>query len=84
MRVKPIGFELIPQQFTITELQKLYEAVYGVELDKRNFRKKIFQMDFLINTGLMQENVSHRPAKLFEFDEQRYIELKNKGFNFEL
>lgn len=84
VRVKPIGFELIPQQFTITELQKLYEAVYGVELDKRNFRKKIFQMDFLINTGLMQENVSHRPAKLFEFDEKRYVELKKRGFNFEI
>ena len=39
-------------------------------------------MDFLNDTGLMQENVSHRPAKLFEFDEQRYIELKNKGIQF--
>lgn len=84
VRLKPVGFELLPQKFTITQLQKLYEAVYGVEFDKRNFRKKIFQMDFLNDTGLMQENVSHRPAKLFEFDEQRYIELKNKGFNFEL
>ena len=84
VRIKPIGFELLPPHFTLTELQSLYEAILGIELDKRNFRKKILQMNFLIDTGNMQENVSHRPAKLFEFDEKKYNELKNSGFNFEL
>ena len=84
VRIKPIGFELLPPHFTLTELQNLYEAILDLELDKRNFRKKILQMNFLIDTGNMQENVSHRPAKLYAFDEKKYNELKNKGFNFEL
>jgi 8-oxo-dGTP diphosphatase len=84
VRIKPIGFELLPPNFTLTELQNLYESILGVQLDKRNFRKKILQMDFLIDTGNSQENVSHRPAKLYEFNEERYNSLKNSGFNFEI
>ena len=84
VRSMPIGFELLPPFFTLSELQSLYESILNVELDKRNFRKKILHMDFLRDTGNMQQNVSHRPAKLFEFDEKKYNELKNKGFNFEL
>lgn len=84
VRVKPIGFELLPKHFTLTELQSLYEAILRVTLDKRNFRKKILQMDFLKDTNTMQQNVSHRPAKLYEFDEKRYNSLIKKGFNFEV
>ena len=84
IRVKPVGFELLPSQFTLTQLQSLYEAILEVELDKRNFRKKILQMNFLKDTGEMQQNVSHRPAKLFEFDEVRYKKLIKEGFNFEI
>lgn len=84
VRIKPIGFELLPPHFTLSELQALYESILGVELDKRNFRKKILNMNFLRDTDNVQQNVSHRPAKLFEFDERKYNELKNKGFNFEV
>ena len=84
VRTKPIGFELLPPHFTLTELQSVYEAILGVELDIRNFRKKILQMKFLRETGNVQENVSHRPAKLYEFDESKYNLLKSSGFNFEL
>jgi 8-oxo-dGTP diphosphatase len=84
LRVKPIGFELLPPQFTLTELQTLYEAILNVKMDIRNFRKKILQMKFLRDTGKQQMNVSHRPAKLFEFDEKMYEKLKDKGFNFEV
>lgn len=84
VRVKPIGFELLPKQFTLTELQSLYEAILNVELDKRNFRKKILQMNFLKDTNILQQNVSHRPAKLFEFDENKYKSLIDKGFHFEV
>ena len=84
VRIKPIGFELLPPFFTLSELQALYESILGFELDKRNFRKKILQMNFLNDTGKLQQNVSHRPAKLYEFDEKKYNDLKNKGFNFEL
>jgi 8-oxo-dGTP diphosphatase len=83
VRIKPIGFELLPPLFTLSELQALYESILGLELDKRNFRKKILQMNFLNDTGSMQQNVSHRPAKLFEFDERKYNHLINNGFNFE-
>ena len=84
VRTAPIGFELLPPHFTLSELQTLYEAILGIELDIRNFRKKILQMKFLRETGNVQENVSHRPAKLYEFDEKKYEQLKSRGFNFEL
>lgn len=84
VRVKPIGFELLPPHFTLTELQSLYEAILEVTLDTRNFRKKILGMKFLRETGTVQTNVSHRPAKLYEFDQKKYEQLKSRGFNFEL
>ena len=52
--------------------------------DEHNFRKKILQMKLLKETGALQENVSHRPAKLFQFDKERYEILQKKGFNFEV
>lgn len=84
VRTKPIGFELLPKQFTLSELQTLYEVILEVTLDKRNFRKKILQMNFLLDTDILQENVSHRPAKLYEFDEIKYKKLTDRGFNFEI
>ena len=84
VRYKPIGFELLPGKFTLTQLQKLYETILGVELDKRNFRKKILKMDFLIELPEMQTDVSHRAARLYQFDAAKYKELETQGFNFEL
>jgi 8-oxo-dGTP diphosphatase len=84
VRIKPIGFELLPPLFTLSELQALYESILGLEIDKRNFRKKILQMNFLNDTESLQQNVSHRPAKLYKFDKKKYNHLKNNGFNFEI
>jgi 8-oxo-dGTP diphosphatase len=84
VRIKPIGFELLPPLFTLSELQALYESILGLPLDKRNFRKKILQMNFLKDTESLQQKVSHRPAKLYAFDKKKYNQLKNNGFNFEL
>ena len=84
VRSRPLGFELLPPQFTLTELQHLYEAILETDLDKRNFRKKILSMDLLIDLNLTQEGVAHRPAKLYQFDEERYQALLSEGFNFEL
>jgi len=84
IRYEPIGFELLPKKFTLTQLQKLYETVSDLELDKRNFRKKILSMDLLIDTGEVEQGVSHRAAKLYRFDETKYLQLKQNGFNFEL
>lgn len=84
LRYEPIGFELLPAKFTLSQLQKLYEAVLGEKLDKRNFRKKILKMDLLIELEELQTGVSHRAARLYQFDEKKYQLLKQKGFNFEV
>jgi 8-oxo-dGTP diphosphatase len=55
----PLGFNLLPDKFSLRELQNLYEAILGVELDRRNFRKKFASMDLLIDVGEMEEDVPH-------------------------
>ncbi len=84
VRTRPIGFELLPPKFTLTQLQHLYEAVLETELDKRNFRKKILSMNLLIDLNESQEGVAHRPARLYAFDRARYEQLVSDGFHFEL
>ncbi|MBW4619950.1 MAG: NUDIX hydrolase [Cyanosarcina radialis HA8281-LM2] len=84
LRYEPIGFELLPEKFTLFQLQKLYETVLGQELDKRNFRKKILNMNLLIALDEFQQDVSHRAARLYQFDRLQYEQLKEKGFNFEI
>jgi 8-oxo-dGTP diphosphatase len=84
VRYQPIGFELLPEKFTLSELQHLYEAVLGTSLDKRNFRKKILKMNLLIALDEKQAGVAHRAAQLFKFDKARYESLIASGFNFEL
>ena len=84
VRYQPIGFELLPPKFTLSQLQRLYETVLGRTLDKRNFRKKILSMGVLVETDEVQQDVAHRAARLYRFDEDRYRRLKKKGFNFEI
>jgi 8-oxo-dGTP diphosphatase len=84
LRYEPIGFELLPEKFTLFQLQKLYETVLGKELDKRNFRKKILNMNLLVALDEFQTDVSHRAARLYKFDRWQYLQLKQSGFNFEL
>ena len=84
VQTKPIGFELLPQEFTLSQLQNLYEIILEKSFDKRNFRKKINSMKLLVDTGKLQSSVSHRPAKLFTFNKEKYLKLKNSGFNFEI
>jgi 8-oxo-dGTP diphosphatase len=84
VRYQPIGFELLPRKFALSQLQSLYEAVLGHKLDKRNFRKKILKMNLLTEQTETQEHVPHRAARLYQFDKQRYEELIASGFNFEL
>jgi 8-oxo-dGTP diphosphatase len=84
VRYEPIGFELLPQKFTLSQLQKLYETILEQPLDKRNFRKKILGMQLLVELDEVQSEVRHRAARLYQFDEQKYLQLKNKGFNFEI
>lgn len=84
VRNQPLGFELLPVNFTLNQLQKLYEAVLGQTLDKRNFRKKILGMNFLVKLDAKQTKDTRRPAQLYTFDRLRYDELTHRGFNFEL
>lgn len=84
VRYQPIGFELLPKKFTLTQLQRLYETVLEREIDKRNFRKKILAMNLLEPLDEWQEGVSHRAPQLFRFDERRYKELTRSGFSFEI
>ncbi|HEY1377493.1 MAG TPA: NUDIX domain-containing protein [Gemmataceae bacterium] len=84
VRYKPIGFELLPPEFTLTQLQRLYETVLETPLDKRNFRKKILGMDFLVPLDEVQKDVAHRAARLYRFDRKKYRRLEKRGFNFEI
>ncbi len=71
---EPVGFRLLPSLFTLTQLQKLYEAVNGEELDKRNFRKRIKDMDFIEKTELIDKSGSKRGAYLYRFNKRVYNE----------
>ena len=84
VRYEPIGFELLPPKFTLSQLQKLYETILARPLDKRNFRKKILGMDLLVELNEVQQGVPHRAARLYRFDEKRYRALRKAGFNFEV
>ncbi len=79
---QPIGFELLPERFTLSQLQKVYETILGVELDKRNFRKKISRMRYLIPLGEKQQGVSHKPGELFLFSKDVYNKTKKEYLNF--
>lgn len=80
----PLGFNLLPDKFSLRELQNLYEAILGVSLDRRNFRKKFASMDLLIDINEMEQDVPHRPGKLYKFDFDKYEKSKKKwiGIDF--
>jgi 8-oxo-dGTP diphosphatase len=84
LRYQAIGFELLPKKFTLSQLQRLYELVLERELDKRNFRKRVLAMDLLVETDEVEQDVAHRAARLFRFDERKYRRLAKAGFSFEL
>lgn len=83
VRYQPIGFELLAEKFTLTQLQKLYETILDKELNKRNFRTKILKMNILKEEDILR-GVAHRPAQLYSFDKAKYENYLNQGFNFEI
>lgn len=84
IRYQPIGFNLLPEKFTLSQLQRLYEIILDTDYDKRNFRKKILNMDILIPLDERQTGVSHRAARLYKFDLDKYEDLQAMGFNYML
>jgi len=65
----PVGFKLLPEKFTLPQIQKVFEVILGIKLDKRNFRRKLISLNFLKELNENQTDVSHRPGKLFSIDE---------------
>jgi ADP-ribose pyrophosphatase YjhB (NUDIX family) len=78
----PIGFELLPEKFTLPQLQKLYEAIYNAEFDKRNFSRKILSMNLLIKLNEKQKGFSKRGAYFYQVDHQKYQQVNNAFLNF--
>lgn len=83
VRQAPLGFNLLPEKFTLLQLMYLYEEILGIEMDKSNFRRKILHMKLLVPLNEKQQDVSHRAAQLYKFDPEIYEKLTQKGFNFE-
>lgn len=83
-RTQPIGFELLPDKFTIPQLQGLYEAIYNKTLDKRNFRRKLLSMNLLEKLEEKEKESSRKGAWYYRFEPKNYEDLLNRGFNFEL
>ena len=84
IRYQPIGFELLPDKFTLSQLQRMYEKILDRELDKRNFRKKILNMEIIGELDEIETDVAHRAARLYRFNKKKYDEKVKEGFNFEL
>ena len=80
---QPVGFELLPQKFTIKELQSLYEAILGISFDRRNFAKKMLHLEILTELDEAVWPTPKREARVYEFNSGKYEELKRKGFRLE-
>lgn len=80
---EPIGFELLPEKFTIRDLQNLYEAILGVKFDRRNFYNKMKKLELLVQLDETVRQSVKKDAILFKFNSEKYYELKQKGFRLE-
>jgi len=82
VKLEPIAFELLPDYFTLSQLQKLYEALLGNSFDKRNFRKKVAQMHYVIPLNMKQKGVPHKPAQLYLFSREVYEKTRKDKISF--
>ncbi|HKK82172.1 MAG TPA: NUDIX domain-containing protein [Prolixibacteraceae bacterium] len=83
-KIQPIGFELLPENFTITQLRNLYEAIYQCTLDPANFRRKIMSMKLLDRLSVKDKNSSRKGAYLYSFNQEKYENLTAQGFSFDI
>lgn len=81
---KPIAFELLPEKFSLSQMQIVYEIILGKSFDKRNFRKKISGMKYLIPLLEKQTGVAHKPARLYSFDREIYNQTHKDYFDFSI
>jgi hypothetical protein len=84
LKHEPVGFELLPKKFTLSQLQRLYEIIIGTEFEKRNFRRKILKNNLLIPLDEKQTGVPHKAARLYQFDRENYEKAKEERHGFEL
>ncbi len=84
IRYQPIGFELLPEEFTMPELHKLYETILQRSIDRGNFRKKILSMGLLTDHSAKQVDRGITAAKIYSFNKEKYEALKQSGFYFEV
>lgn len=84
VKMQPVGFELLPDKFSLSDLQRLVEAVLDEQLDKRNFRKKVLNMDVLSQSDTKVPNMATRAATLYKFDKHKFVDLQKKGGKFSL
>ena len=80
MKYRPLGKNLLPNQFTMNELEGLYASFLSKKFDKRNFRRRILEMDFLREIKKVQRNTRGRKAILYEFDPKKYKNYSRTGF----
>ncbi len=81
---EPLVFELLPEKFTLTQMQKLYEVIFNTTYDKRNYRRKVNKMAYLIPLDEIQTGVSHKPARLYSFDREMYEKTRTERFDFRM
>ena len=79
---EPLVFELLPVKFTLSQMQKLYEVIFNTNYDKRNYRRKVNKMPYLISLDEIQTGVSHKPARLYSFDRDIYEKTRTERFDF--
>ena len=79
-KIKPVGFNLLPEKFTLNQMQKLYEAIFDKKIDNRNFRRKIIKLDILDKLEEKQSGVAHKPANYYKFNKNRYEKYLKSGF----
>jgi 8-oxo-dGTP diphosphatase len=83
IRRQPISFELLPSKFTLPQIISLYESVLGMEMDRRNFRRKLLGMNILEVLDEKQTGKAHRAARFYRFDKENYKKLQKEGFVFD-
>ncbi|MDG1334267.1 MAG: NUDIX domain-containing protein [Crocinitomicaceae bacterium] len=81
IKLKPIGFNLLPEKFTLSQLHKLYESILGRELDKRNFRRKMMKLDIVERLDEKQIGVPHKPSNFYKFNIENYQKLIEEGYD---
>ena len=79
-KIKPIGYNLLPEKFTLNQMQKLYEAIFDKKIDNRNFRRKIINLNILDKLEEKQSGVAHKPANYYKFNKERYETYLERGF----